>query len=149
MTRRVYHGSNRRERMKQVADGPGYFVYNGKAVDSSWEPTPKLRESKEVAVSDDGRIMRNGTVPVYTPAGTPVLLRGQIVLGGEPIVTEEPIDVFKLWGVEFPTGKKILVEDTTLARKLRRMEHFDEVGEEDVEKKKIKPPPVKSKEAKE
>ena len=154
MARRVYHGSNRKQRMRQVPDGSGYFVYNGKAVAREYEPTPLLTKDRQVMVSDSGQIVRQGNMPVYEPAGRPVMQmengKKVLVLGGEPIEKVVSIETFKLWGAEFPAGQKIFVEDPTLAMKLRRMAHFDELKEDEEpkpEKKKLpQPDPKKAKE---
>jgi hypothetical protein len=113
--------SRRAARMERIKKGPGVFVYNGQAHDTEWIPTP-LRHGKQVPlVGDDG-------VPVVDGAGRQVYHRpgevvrdmnGRPMLGGTPKMERRRIDVLSLWGVDFPEGREVVVDDPALALKCR------------------------------
>ena len=119
----------RKQRLAQIKRGPGVFVYDGSAVDSHWEPTPLRAGRQEPMLDNDG-------MPVLDAAGRQRHMRvgallkgkdGRPVMGGEPKKTFIPIETYKIWGSEFPTGEPVEVSDQALARKLRCLGCFDEV----------------------
>ncbi len=120
---------SRKLRKAKIKRGPGVFVYDGSLIDTEWVPQA-LRMGKNVAVLDaNGMPVLDATGrQIFEKSGAPVRdEKGQPVLGGEPKVVKHPIEVYKLWGVEFPAGKEVVVDDPTLAAKLRGMDGFDEV----------------------
>lgn len=132
---------NRRERLKQLKKGPGVFVYDGSAVDTEWTPTMLLTTEKEPVFKDDGTpsLDRSGRV-IMKPAGQPVYGDdGQPKMGGKPKVKTLSVDVYRLWGVEFPKGEPVKVDSPKLALKLRCMPCFEEVEEGAAPKKRGRP----------
>ena len=121
----------RKERVARLKKGPGLFVYNGTAKDHDWSPTPQT-VGKAVQMLDDAGM------PVVDGSGRPVYEReskyvrdakGNVVMGGPPKIKTRLLDVFNLWGVEFPEGERVEVTNAALALKLRGMDGFDEVDE--------------------
>jgi hypothetical protein len=126
--------ARRRERLAQLKKGPGVFRYNGKAVDSESIPTP-LRNGRNQPVFDGSGmpVVDSSGRQVYERAGTIVRdSKGQPVLGGQPKVKTIPIEVFKLWGVDFPAGEPVEISDPQLALKLRCLAYFEELEAIDV-----------------
>jgi hypothetical protein len=120
--------AKRRERLARQKKGPGVFVYNGKAFDTEWHPTPLL-------VGKDEPVLDSGGYPVLDSSGRQVFKpagqykrdsKGHIVMGGVPRVEAKPLPVFVVRGIEFPAGKKVAVDDPSLALKLRCLGMFDE-----------------------
>jgi hypothetical protein len=123
--------AKRKERLARQKKGPGVFVYNGKGFDAEWHPTPLL-------VGKDEPVLDAGGMPVLDAVGRQVFKpagqykrdsKGHIVMGGVPRTEKKPIAVFELWGVKFPAGVAVSVEDPALALKLRRLAVFEEVEE--------------------
>jgi hypothetical protein len=121
--------AKRKDRLAKIKKGPGVFVYNGGAFDTDWAPTPMLVGAKVPKLDEQGMPVRDRAGrQVYERAGEVVRdLKGQPVLGGEPSVERKPMKTFVVRGKEFPAGKQVVVDDPTLALKLRCMSHFDEV----------------------
>jgi hypothetical protein len=122
---RVYDRSEgnrtQRERLGQMKRGPGVFVYGGDHKDTSWEPTILKAGRMEPKFDDSG-------VPVLDSSGRQIYeSHGQIVrdakgtplLGGPPEKSAKKLDILVVWGVEFPSGKPVRVDNAALALKLR------------------------------
>lgn len=129
--------AKRKQRLAKLKRGPGVFVYDGSHTDHESIPT-YLLVGKEVAKFNEStglpQIDKSGR-QVFERAGTVVRNgKGEPVLGGVPKIERIAVETKTVRGVDFPTGKKVLVEDPSLALKLRGMDGFEEVeGEADVE----------------
>ena len=119
----------RKDRLALMKRGPGVFVYNGNAFDVESIPTPLLIGRNTLALDKEGLPIRDASGrQMLQPAGKYKLDdEGHVILGGVPKIVKHPIEVFKLRGREFPKGKKVKVDDPSLALKLRGMDCFDEV----------------------
>lgn len=120
--------AKRRQRLAKQKKGPGVFVYDGSAVDTESIPTI-LTLGKDTPVFDAHGVPRIDSTgrQIFDRQGTPVLVNGRPQLGGEPRVNRKPIEIFKLWGQEFPKGKAVEVDNDSLALKLRMLPFFEEV----------------------
>jgi hypothetical protein len=121
---------NRKARQAKLKTGPGTFKYIGGEFDTHAEPTV-LKTSKRAAKLDENGapVFDRAGRAVMEPAGTIVRDdRGNPMLGGPPIVSRKERDPYVVRRIEFPKGKAVLVEDESLALKLRGMECFEEVG---------------------
>lgn len=124
----------RKQRLADVAKGPGVFVYDGSAVDTIATPTPKLSDGRRPVFNEHGMpVMDRANRQVFEPSGVPLRdADGTPVMGGAPKIERVPIDVRNVWGVSFPKGEEVQVDDPRLARKLRCLPEFGEVvGYED------------------
>lgn len=119
---------NREQKLAKLKlrEGPGVFVYQGGAKDSTSTPTV-LRYGRNVAKFDESGM------PVMDRAGRQVFERvGQVVvddtgkpkMGGPPKVEYTEIAKWKVGGVEFPKGEPVVVYDHQLALRLRTMDQF-------------------------
>src|SRR5690348_1242330 len=94
----------RKDRQAQLKKGPGVFVYDGKALDHSCEPTPLLTSGKQPVFDASGMPVadRSGR-QVYERAGQFVRdNKGNLVLGGPPKISTKPIATWTIGGVDFP-----------------------------------------------
>jgi|WetSurMetagenome_2_1015567.scaffolds.fasta_scaffold40789_3 hypothetical protein len=121
--------ARRRDRLAMLKKGPGTFIYNGNAKDVESVPTPKLTGRDTPALDDGGMpILDAAGRQVFQPAGRHALNEdGSVILGGVPKLIHHPIEVFKIRGYEFSSGKPTNVNDASLALKLRGMDCFEEV----------------------
>jgi hypothetical protein len=139
----------RKKRLEKLKKGPGVFIYNGEAEDTEYVPTPLLTGRKEPLLDDRGLpVTDRAGRQIYAPSGQVVRNgKGEPMLGGIPQIVKHKIEVFVVRGVEFPAGKEVVVNDSSLALKLRGMTHFAEVdaveaapeGEEPAPKKRGRP----------
>ena len=111
-----------------LRDGPGVFSYIGGAFDTESTPTVLRYGRNEPEFGAD-------ELPVVDRAGRQVFKRvghiavdesGKPRLGGPPTVKRIEMSTFKVGGVTFQRGEKIVVYDHKLALKLRVSEFFDE-----------------------
>lgn len=127
--------AKRKNRLAMLKKGPGVFVYDGEAHDTEWIPTPRRTTGKDAVLDERG-------LPVLDSDGNQVFdrpgkimrdIEGRVVLGGPPKRELKKIEVYALRGVEFPAGKPVRVDNSSLALKLRGMLHFEEVDGEAAE----------------
>ena len=120
--------AKRKERLARQKKGPGVFAYDGSGFDTEWIPTPRVTGDQEAVLGEDGMPALDGSGrQIFKPAGQFIRdKQGRLVMGGIPKVKRTPIEVFKLRGVSFPAGKEVVVDDPTMALKLRCMPCFEE-----------------------
>ncbi|MEM2160740.1 MAG: hypothetical protein QXN55_07295 [Candidatus Nitrosotenuis sp.] len=124
--------TKRSQRLALLKKGPGIFAYNGNGIRKECIPTPLTTGAKIPDLDADGmpKLDDYGR-QIFVPAGRHVIdSEGRVVMGGKPKVKNHKIEVFNLWGTDFPTGKPVVVKDIMLARKLRGMDCFEEIEEE-------------------
>ena len=132
---RSEESKSRKLRQARLKRGPGVFVYEGGAYDTEWVPT-YLKVGRNVPVFDANSmpVVDGSGRQVYEKAGALVRdSKGQPVLGGTPEMKRIPLDVFVVRGKEFPKGKEVVVDDPSLALKLRGMDFIEEVEGEALE----------------
>ncbi len=129
MPTREYGHKTREQRLAKLKKGPGVFVYDGKGHDVDYVPTILRTGRKEAMLDAEGAPVVDGSGrQVFQKAGVPVLDdHGKPKLGGPPKIVKKPLDVFDVRGVKFHAGEPIVVDDPSLALKLRCMHVFDEV----------------------
>lgn len=128
--------SRHAQRMAEVKKGSGVFVYNGEQCDTEAIPTPKLAGKDVPVLDDEGYPVIDGTGrQVFMKQGTPLFDEetGKVIMGGKPKIKRTKLEVLEVWGVEFPAGEEVEVENSALARKLRTLPTFDEVEADEEE----------------
>lgn len=123
---------SRRRRLAKLKKGPGVFIYDGSHKDHEWKPTPKLTGKKEIVCDNDGiPVLDDSGRPTYKPAGKVVFGDdGKPLMGGKPKVIHTKVETRVIRGVTFVSGEATVIDDASLALKLRGMEGFKEVAGE-------------------
>jgi hypothetical protein len=123
--------AKRSGRLSQLKIGPGFFVYNGKGIDIETIPTVLKTGKKEPAYDASGMpLIDSSGRQKFRPAGKVKYKKdGSPLMGGPPKIIKHRIKIFKIWGYDFPIGEKVFVKKVALARKLRGMDTFIEVEE--------------------
>ena len=127
--------AKRRERLAQLKRGPGTFTFLG-GYDVEWIPTALLT-GKNVPVLDanDMPVVDGSGRQVFKPANEVVRDEaGRPKLGGVPKVVKRKLDKITVRKVTFEKDKPTYVGDHALALKLRCMQSFKEVGEQQPKK---------------
>jgi len=142
-------GASRKERLKDIKRGPGYFAYNGKALSIEDTPTYKMSNKRMYKYNPDGTLALDAQGrPRMVSAGIPERdVNGRPMLGGEPKRAYTPIETYTMWGVEFPPGKPVYVSKKSLALKLRCSPYFNEVEKPSEEEAPAKRKPGRPKKA--
>lgn len=130
----------RAQRLSRVKRGPGVFVYNGEGMDHESKPTIMKRGREEPVFGADGSMVLDvAGRQVKQAIGEPVRNeRGELMMGGAPIVERKPVPVFRFVNHQFKAGEPVAVRDESLALKLRSMGCFEEVDPSAIEKPKAK-----------
>jgi len=121
--------SRRHERLAKIKEGPGMFVYDGSSEIEEHTPTPMKTGKQEPVYDSNGVPLTDdsGRQIYQRPGKVVVDAQGRAVMGGPPKIERKKLDTRVLWGVEFPKGKEVVVDNIDLAIKLRSTYGFKEV----------------------
>lgn len=126
--------AKRKDRLAKLKRGPGVFVYDGSFCSVEHIPTPMLTGHKEPVLDANGMPVTDAVGrQVYQPAGRVKTGQdGRPIMGGIPKVKKTPADSWTVRGKVFPAGEQVVVDNPSLALKLRGMDGFEEIEGEAV-----------------
>lgn len=126
----------RDDRLDQMKQGPGVFVYRGKHEVKNYSPTFKMATKRQPVLDARGR-------PTLDSSGRPLMKEVSVdfvkdhnsrpELGGAPDIEAVELENAPVWGVDFPLGVPVRVDSDELALKLRCLPFHCELEGDELE----------------